>query len=167
MRSRPAFDAVACCVGGGGPLAGIGAGLQRNGLPHVPVIAVETEGCASCAAALRAGEPVTLPALTSIAATTLGARRVCRRAVDLAQEHEIVSLTVSDAQAVAACVKFADSFRLLVEPACGARLAALDGHAGVFARLRCVLVEGCGGIGVSLAQLVSWQAPFATAGGNA
>lgn len=156
------FDAVACCVGGGGLLIGIVQGLQRNGLHHVPVIAVETEGAASYAAAVAAGAPVTLPALGSIA-TSLGARRVCQRAVDVAREHEIISLTVGDAQAVAACVKFADEYRTLVEPACGATLAALDVHAGHFARFDRVLVEVCGGIGVSLAKLAEWQAQFCLA----
>jgi L-serine/L-threonine ammonia-lyase len=159
------FDAVACCVGGGGLLAGIVRGLQRNGLAHVPVIAVETEGAASYAAALRAGEPVTLPALTSIA-TTLGAKRVCRRAVEAAREHPVTALTVSDAQAVAACLKFADAYRLLVEPACGATLAALDVHADAFARFDRILVEICGGIGVSLAALDEWRRQFPLGGGT-
>jgi L-serine/L-threonine ammonia-lyase len=150
------FDAVVCCVGGGGLLAGIVAGLQRNGFAHVPVFAVETEGAASYAAALRAGAPVSLPAITSIA-TTLGAKRVCQRAVDAAREHEIVSLVVSDAQAVAACARFADAYRLLVEPSCGATLAALDAFPQAFARFDRILVEICGGIGVSLAQLAHWQ----------
>ncbi|HTT11393.1 MAG TPA: pyridoxal-phosphate dependent enzyme [Burkholderiaceae bacterium] len=153
------FDAVACCVGGGGLLAGIVAGLERNGLRHVPVIAVETEGAASYAAALRAGAPVSLPAITSIA-TTLGAKRVCARAVEAAREHEIVSLTVTDAQAVAACLKFADAWRLLVEPSCGATLAALDVHADAFARFESILVEICGGIGVSVDQLAAWRTRF-------
>ncbi|MGE5337320.1 MAG: pyridoxal-phosphate dependent enzyme, partial [Gemmatimonadota bacterium] len=153
------FDAVACCVGGGGLLAGIVQGLQRNDLRHVPVIAVETEGAASFAAALEAGAPVMLPALTSIA-TSLGAKRVCARAVELAREHEIVPLTVSDAQAIAACLKFADEFRVLVEPACGATLAALDVHPERFARFGRVLVEVCGGIGVSLAKLAEWRREF-------
>jgi L-serine/L-threonine ammonia-lyase len=160
------FDAVACCVGGGGLLAGIVEGLRRNGRANVPVFAVETEGAASYAAALKAGEPVALPAITSIA-TTLGAKRVCRRAVELAREHAIVSLTVSDAQAVEACVKLADTCRLLVEPACGATLAALDVHPQAFARFDRILVEICGGIGVSLAQLAQWQKQFSVDGGRA
>lgn len=157
-----AFDAVACCVGGGGLLAGIVQGLQRNGLRRVPVIAVETEGAASYAAALAHGVPVALPAIDSIA-TSLGARRVCARAVELAREHDIVPLTVPDAQAVAACLKFADEFRVLVEPACGATLAALDVHPEKFARYGRVLVEVCGGIGVSLAKLAEWRAQFGLA----
>ena len=62
--------------------------------------------------------------------------------------------------AVAACLKFADAWRLLVEPSCGATLAALDVHADVFARFESILVEICGGIGVSVDQLAAWQTRF-------
>lgn len=156
VRTGVEFDAVVASVGGGGLLAGIVEGLRRNDLSHVPVIAVETEGAASFAAALAAGEPVTLPAITSIA-TSLGARRVMPRLLALAREHEIVSLTVSDAQAVAACSRLADTMRVLVEPACGASIAALDAHPAVFERFRAPLIEVCGGMGVSLSRLAQWR----------
>jgi L-serine/L-threonine ammonia-lyase len=156
VRMGTAFDAVVVSVGGGGLLAGIVEGLRRNGLQHVPVIAVETDGAASFAAALAAGEPVTLAAITSIA-TSLGARRVMPRLLELAHTHEIVSLTVSDAQAVQACMRFADSTRVLVEPACGASIAALAVHPDVFKRFKAPLIEVCGGMGVSLARLAQWR----------
>ncbi len=159
VRAGARFDAVVTSVGGGGLLAGIVEGLRRNGLQQVPVIATETEGAASFAAALAAGAPVTLPAITSIA-TSLGAKRVAQRVVDLAREHEIVSVVVSDAQAVAACSRFADAMRVLVEPACGAALAALDAQPKRFERFEAPLVEVCGGIGVSMAQLAAWRQQF-------
>jgi L-serine/L-threonine ammonia-lyase len=155
-RSGARFDAVITSVGGGGLLAGIVEGLRRNGLTNVPVIAVETEGAASFAAALAAGAPVTLPAITSIA-TSLGARRVMPRALEVAREHEIISIVVSDAQAVSACSRFADAMRVLVEPACGAALAALELPA-VRQRFVQPLVEVCGGMGVSPARLAAWRA---------
>jgi L-serine/L-threonine ammonia-lyase len=160
VRSGIAFDCVVASVGGGGLLAGIALGLRRNGLRGVPVIAVETEGAASFAAALAAGRPVTLPAITSIA-TSLGARQAMPSLLELAREHEIVSLTVSDAQAVQACTRFADTMRVLVEPACGAAIAALDVHAALFARFESPLIEVCGGMGVSLARLAQWRKDFA------
>jgi L-serine/L-threonine ammonia-lyase len=162
VRAGVAFDCVVASVGGGGLLAGIVLGLRRNGLHGVPVIAVETDGAASFAAALAAGEPVTLPAITSIA-TSLGARRAMPRLLDLAREHEIVSVVVSDAQAVEACSRFADTTRVLVEPACGASIAALDGHAAVFERFKAPLIEVCGGMGVSLARLAQWRQDFGLA----
>jgi L-serine/L-threonine ammonia-lyase len=156
VREGVTFDAVVSSVGGGGLLAGIVEGLQRNGLAHVPVIAVETEGAASYAAALAAGEPVTLPAITSIA-TSLGARRVMAHALALAQRHPIDSVVVSDRQAVQACSRFADAMRVLVEPACGASLAALDARPDLFARFHAPLVEVCGGMGVTPARLAGWK----------
>jgi L-serine/L-threonine ammonia-lyase len=153
------FDAVVTSVGGGGLLAGIVEGLRRNGLAQVPVVAVETEGAASLAAALAAGKPVSLPAITSIA-TSLGARRVMQRAVDVAREHEVISVVVSDAQAVQGCMRLADALRVLVEPACGAAIAAVDAQPEVFSRFRAPLIEVCDGTGVTLAQLASWRTQF-------
>jgi L-serine/L-threonine ammonia-lyase len=162
VRTAVAFDCVVASVGGGGLLAGIVEGLRGNGLHQVPVIAVETEGAASFAAALAAGEPVTLPTITSIA-TSLGARRAMPRLLDLAREHEIVSVVVSDKQAVQACLRFADATRVLVEPACGAALAALDVHPEVFKRFKAPLIEVCGGMGVSMARLTQWRSEFGLA----
>jgi L-serine/L-threonine ammonia-lyase len=159
VRAGVDFDAVVTCVGGGGLLAGIVEGLRRNGRADVPVIAVETDGAASFAAALAAGECVTLPAITSIA-SSLGARRVTPHLLALAREHEIVSVVVSDAQAVAACSRFADAMRVLVEPACGASLAALDAKPSLFDRFQAPLVEVCGGMGVTPARLAAWRTQF-------
>lgn len=156
VRAGVAFDAVITSVGGGGLLAGIVEGLRRNGLAQVPVIAAETEGAASYAAALAAGTPVTLPAITSIA-TSLGARRVMPRALALAREHPIESVVVSDRDAVQACSRFADALRVLVEPACGAALATLDVRPDLLARFKAPLVEVCGGMGVTPARLAAWR----------
>ena len=159
VAAQHAFDVVICSVGGGGLLSGVVQGLQRNGLSTVPVIAVETEGAASLHAAIKAGELVTLPAITSIA-STLGARRVAQHAFDLTQQHTIHSVTVSDADAVAACLAFADDMRTLVEPACGAALAVAYKNLPVLAQFKRPLIVVCGGIGVDIAKLAMWQAQF-------
>ncbi len=153
------FDCVVTSVGGGGLLAGIVEGLRRNGLRDIPVIAVETEGAASLHAAVVAKERVTLPAITSIA-NSLGARQVAQHVFDLLDQHPIKSVTVTDAQAVKACLKFADAQRILVEPACGAALAVADVHADRLSRFKAPLIEVCGGIGVSLAMLEAWRKRF-------
>lgn len=160
VAAGAAFDGVVTSVGGGGLLVGIVEGLRRNGLAHVPVIAVETEGAASFHAAIAAGKLVTIPAITSIA-TSLGARRVALAALEAWSSHEIISVTVTDAQALAACRKFADAHRVLVEPACGAAIAALDAHPALMRRFERPLVEVCGGVGVSLARLAAWEAALA------
>ncbi len=153
------FDAVICSVGGGGLMCGVVEGLRRNALADVPVIAVETEGAASLHAAIRAGELVTLPAIESIA-TTLGARCVAPQAFDWTRCHDVRSVTVSDAQAVAACRSFADDVRILVEPACGAALAVAYQDLPVLQDFQRPLIVVCGGIGVDLAKLEAWKTQF-------
>ena len=153
------FDAVICSVGGGGLLSGIALGLQRNGLQHIPIIAAETEGAASLHAAVQAGELVTLPAITSIA-STLGARRVAQQAFDWTRQRTIHTVTVSDAQAVQACLAFADDMRTLVEPACGAALAVAYQNLPVLAQYKKPLIIVCGGIAVDLAKLQAWKNQF-------
>jgi L-serine/L-threonine ammonia-lyase len=150
-----AFDAVVTAVGGGGLFAGIVQGLRKNGLNEIPVIAVETEGAASLHASLAAGQHLTLPAISSIA-TSLGARRVADEAWRLAREHPTHSLLVSDAQACRAAARMAEQMRVMVEPACGAALAAVDAHPALFARFQRPLVEVCGGVAVSLDKLQAW-----------
>jgi len=159
VASGTLFDCVITSVGGGGLLAGIALGLERNGLSDVPIIAVETEGAASLGASAAAGHLVTLPEITSIA-NSLGARTVAQAALDLVQSRPITCTTVTDAQAVAACLKFADSVRVMVEPACGAALAVPDVHPELLEPFSHPLIEVCGGIGVSLDRLREWKAGF-------
>lgn len=155
-------DAVVLSVGGGGLMSGVIQGLQAHGWRHVPVVAVETEGADSLAQAMAAGRPVELPAITSIA-TTLGARRVCDRALQWTREHPVKSVVVSDGQAVQACLDFAREQRLIVEPACGAALAvALQPDAPALRGAHEVLVIVCGGAGTTYEQLQDWSHQFAT-----
>lgn len=153
------FDVVICSVGGGGLMSGVLQGMHRNGMQDVPLIAVETDGAASLHAAVQAGEPASLPAITSIA-TSLGATRVAAAAFDWTRRHTVHSVTVSDAQAVAACLSFANDMRTLVEPACGAALAVAYQQLPVLAPFKRPLIVVCGGIGVSLEALVGWKEKF-------
>ncbi|KAK9371196.1 tryptophan synthase beta subunit-like PLP-dependent enzyme [Lipomyces kononenkoae] len=119
------LKAVSCSVGGGGLYLGVVAGLKRHypSSGEQPVItAVETHGAESLNASLKAGELVTLPAITSIA-SSLGADRVASNAFDAAKTYPTMSVVVTDAQAVGSCLKILDEHRLFVEPACGAALA--------------------------------------------
>lgn len=156
---RTDFDVVVCAVGGGGLMCGVLQGLHRNRLPQVPVIAVETAGAASLHAAVQAGGPVTLPGIDTVA-TSLGAKRVAQAAYDWTRRHEVHSVTVTDGQAVDACLRFADDMRMLVEPACGAALAVAYQNFPELARFQRPLLVVCGGIGVDLAKLESWKTRF-------
>ncbi|SDG84856.1 pyridoxal-phosphate dependent enzyme [Janthinobacterium sp. YR213] len=150
-------DAVVLSVGGGGLLAGVAEGLQRNGWDDVALVAVETQGAASLAAAVAAREHVPLPAVTSIA-TSLAARQVCAQAFAISQTRLLHSVVVSDQAAVDACQRFITDQRLVVEPACGAALAAVYGKVQELAPYRNVLVIVCGGVTATTQQLDHWTA---------
>lgn len=151
-------DAVLLSVGGGGLLSGVVQGLQTQGWHDVPVVAVETTGAASLAAAMQAAELVTLPAITSVA-TSLGARRVAEQALACTRTHPVHSAVVTDRQALQACLQFADDHRVVVEPACGAALALAMTEPAlrplpVLQQARRLLVIVCGGVCTPHADLV-------------
>jgi L-serine/L-threonine ammonia-lyase len=149
-------DSVVLSVGGGGLLSGVVEGLRRNGWSEVPVIAVETVGADSLAQAMAARAPVELARIGSIA-TSLGARRVSDQAFAVSQSHRVTSVVVSDHAAVAACMRFMDDHRVVVEPACGASLAVVYAGAPELASFKNVLVIVCGGVTATVAQLTKWS----------
>lgn len=156
VQSGIQFDCVVLSVGGGGLLSGVVEGLKRHGL-STPVIAMETKGADSFAQSVEAGRLVTLPAITSIA-TSLGAKQVCENAFNLARTHRIQCGLVSDLEAVEACQTFLLDHRILVEPACGASLAALyNEREDLLASFKAPLVVVCGGATATPAQLETWR----------
>jgi L-serine/L-threonine ammonia-lyase len=83
----------------------------------------------------------------------LGARIVCKRAFELTTLRTVQSLVVSDKSAVDASLQFLDDHRILVDPACGAALAAIYKRAPVLECYQKVLVIVCGGAGVTVSNL--------------
>jgi L-serine/L-threonine ammonia-lyase len=148
--------AIVVSVGGGGLLCGVAEGMHEVGWTDVPILAVETGGAASFAAAARAGHPVTLDKITSVA-VTLGARTVTAQALEWARQHPIISWEVSDRAAIDACLRFADDHRVVVEPACGAALAAVYDHAMPLEGREPIVVVVCGGAGVNRELLQKWD----------
>ncbi|XP_045390712.1 L-serine dehydratase/L-threonine deaminase [Lemur catta] len=158
LSAKP--GAIVLSVGGGGLLCGVVQGLQEVGWGDVPVIAMETIGAHSFHAATAVGKLVSLPKITSVA-KALGVKTVGAQALKLFQEHPIFSEVISDQEAVAAIEKFVDEEKILVEPACGAALAAiyshvvqkLQGEGKLRVPLPSLVVIVCGGSNISLAQL--------------
>jgi L-serine/L-threonine ammonia-lyase len=145
--------AVVLSVGGGGLLCGVVEGLQRSKLSHVPVFAAETFGADSLYKAVKAGELIELPAITSVA-TTLGAKRVAAHALELSRKHPIFPHRVSDGEAVDACIRFAEDHRVITEPSCGASLALVYNTLEALADYDDILVVVCGGAGITYPKLV-------------
>eukprot|EP00842_Homolaphlyctis_polyrhiza_P006445 jgi/Hompol1/6801/HPOL_001205-RA len=153
--------------GGGGLLAGILQGLAENYAGRkIVAIAVETDGAASFAAAVKHGYPVEIPAITTFA-KSLGAKIVAQGVLDkrAAWGNDLVRpLIVSDKQALDAIVRFANEFRMLAEPACGAALVpVLLGNNSMLKQVMpelgpdsTIIVEVCGGSAVSLDLIQTW-----------
>lgn len=158
MSAKP--GAIVLAVGGGGLLSGVAQGLLEVGWGDVPILAIETIGADSFNASTKAGKLVTLPRITSVA-KALGVTTVTAQAMKVFQEQPVFSEVVSDQEAVAALEKFVDDEKILVEPACGAALAAvysqvvqkLQGEGKLCTPLSSLVVIVCGGSNISLAQL--------------
>ncbi|MDQ3233745.1 MAG: pyridoxal-phosphate dependent enzyme, partial [Pseudobdellovibrionaceae bacterium] len=150
-------DLIVLSVGGGGLLAGVLRGLERLKWTDIPIMTTETFGAASFARSLQAGTPITLEKIDSVA-HSLGAKKIADQVFDMAKRFRIHPELFSDRQAVDACLQFADDHRLLVEPACGAALAAAYQALPLLSSARQVLIIVCGGSAVTLEKLRDWQA---------
>jgi L-serine/L-threonine ammonia-lyase len=153
-------DAVVLSVGGGGLLCGVAEGLERAGMTDVHLVTSETIGADSFHQAVRAGELVELARITSVA-TTLGAKKVARQALEVTRRFRVTSRVVTDREAIRACLGFADDHRVVVEPACGAALALVYQDVDALRDAEDVLVIVCGGAGVTYPELVALEASVA------
>lgn len=161
-------DKIVLSVGGGGLLCGVQRGILRHGWQNrTKIIAAETTGAASFAAAVAAGHPVALPGIASVA-SSLGA--LCVTPACLNTGVETIPYVVSDKDAVTACRRFADDYNMLVEPACGAALSylycnhdlgtACNDGSNEDGRKETVVVIVCGGSVVSVELMAQWCADF-------
>lgn len=141
-------DAIVVAVGGGGLACGILDWMYRWGWHNIPLYGLETEGAASFAATFKADKLVTLPKIDTIA-TSLGARTIAKKLFEWTKILPVFPITVTDADAVNATRLFLDDHRILVEPSCGAALAAVYNQVPELADKKTILVIICGGIGIN------------------
>jgi threonine dehydratase len=116
----PGLEAVVLACGGGG-LAGSTAAWYGD---RTEVVAVETTGTASYAAAVAAGEPVDV-AVSGIAADALGAPRIGTTPFRSLRAAGATSVLVHDDDVLAARTQLWNWLRIVVEPAAATPLAAL------------------------------------------
>lgn len=152
-------DAVFLSVGGGSLISGINQGLKANVL-DIPIFAIETEGTASLNTSIHLKRHIKLDVVTGIA-TTLAAKQVCANAFEISQKEKVIGITVSDKEALLACLKFLDDHRTLVEPACGATLSILYNKKVSFSPSENILVIVCGGATITLNQLLEYSKDLA------
>lgn len=117
------LEAIFCCVGGGGLIAGVGLYIKRIA-PHVKIIGVEAFDANAMVESLRAGKRMVLKEVglfaDGAAVKTVGEEtfRVCQEVVD-----EVVQVTTDET-----CAAIKDMFedtRSIVEPAGALALAGL------------------------------------------
>src|SRR5262245_3354719 len=149
-------DAVVLSVGGGGLLCGVARGLRRAGLSQVTIVTAETVGAESFFKSVQANELVELGRISTVA-TTLGAKKVAKEALEVSRAFKVVPQVVSDREAVEACLSFADDHRVVVEPACGAALSLVYQNVAALQTVENILVIVCGGVGVSYRELVELE----------
>jgi len=166
-------DVIVCSVGGGGLFNGIVQGVehQRHDWDKTTVLGMETQGAHSLAAAMDAGQLVTLPGITSHA-TSLGAVRVSERTFELAQRHrssgKVRNAVFTDAEAAMGCWRLAEDERIIVELACGVSVAVCYGGRLQKALGRAVrkdekvVIVVCGGSNVSTEMLEGWRSEYGT-----
>ncbi|UWZ40304.1 threonine/serine dehydratase [Dactylosporangium roseum] len=135
----PEVDTVLVATGGGGLVGGISAALAGR----ARMVSVEPVGAPTLHEALVAGRPVDVP-VDSIAADSLGARRIGTIAYALAVRHGTQSLLVTDEAIVEARRRLWDRYRIVVEHGAAAACAALDTGAYVPAADERVVVVLCG-----------------------
>jgi len=154
--SKPGAIVTVC--GGGGLLSGICRGLDEIDWSDVPIFCVETEGAASLGLAVKMGRPARLESINTLA-TTLAASQVCDEAFKCTQSHNVITATVTDKNAMDACIRFANEHRVLVELACGAGIAAIYEKLPGLLELNpsSILLIVCGGSAVSLDMLQKWR----------
>lgn len=118
-QDAPDVDAIIVAVGGGGLAAGTALGSGGR-----TTVAVEPRGCSCLHQALHAGEPVDTD-VDSVAASALGATRIGEVPFAVLRTADVASVLVTDDEILAARDLLWEEFRLAVEPAAAAPLAAL------------------------------------------
>ena len=155
LEDCPQVDAIVTSVGGGGLLSGILTGLNRHNRIDCRIIACETLGAASFAAAMEAGHPVRLPRIDTVA-TSLGAAQVAAWPVQHIREFPYECVVLGDDEAIMGVVRYASDLRQLVEPACGVSLAIAYLDHPAIAQAHDVVIVVCGGVSISAQLVAGW-----------
>lgn len=123
----PEIDTVLVPVGGGALLAGTCAALEHTGIRVVPV---EPAAAPALGAAIDAGHPVSVPGST-LAADSLGTRRISQLALDLARGAGCRPVAVTEEEIARARRSLWDERRLPAQYGAAMALAAIQSGAYV------------------------------------
>ena len=143
MEDLPETTDIIISIGGGGFEGGVSTAVKAM-KPEVRIWGVETVGADCMSQALKAGHPVELPAITSIA-KTLGAPSVSVQTLALAQEHLEEVIVVTDDEAVQQLKFILERLKVLTEPAASCTLSAALRLKDRFTKNNNLVLIFCGG----------------------
>jgi threonine dehydratase len=153
LDQTPDVEAIVAPVGGGGLISGIGT-VARARKPSVHVVGVEPEHAGCLAAAIAAGEPVTV-AVASTLADGLAVPQVGARSFAIAREVVDRVVTVDEASIALAILRLIELEKSVVEGAGAAPLAAfLAGKLDALKGRQVVLVLSGGNIDLTMLDRV-------------
>ena len=150
IEDLPEVTDIIISIGGGGFGGGVSTAVKSL-KPGVKIWGVETIGADAMSQAIKAGQPVELSAITSIA-KTLGAPSVSLRTLALAQEHLEEVVVVPDEEAVQSLIFILERLKVLTEPAASCTLAAASRLKNKFSKDSNLVLIFCGG-NLSVADL--------------
>jgi len=136
----PEVEVFIAPMGGGGLLSGCGSYFKAKN-PKIKVHAVQVEGCSSYIPSLKAGQPITLSRINTIAegmaAKRLGDRtfEICRKVVDSCW-------LVSDEEIAESMLWLLENARLFVEGCAGASMAAIVKNPKIITGPTVILLSG-------------------------
>jgi threonine dehydratase len=142
IEDAPDLDLAVVAVGGGGLIAGVGAGLRAL-RPAARLVGVEPSGATSMRDSLKAGRVITLERVDTIAGT-LAPRAIGPNTLALATRLVERVVLVTDDELRAAMRRLWDELRILVEPAGAAAVAALCGGHVRIGDARSIVALVCG-----------------------
>ena len=153
MEDLPGVTDIIISIGGGGFEGGVSTAVKSI-KPGVKIFGVETVGADAMSQALKAGHPVELPAITSIA-KTLGAPSVSPQTLAIAQQHLEEVIVVTDDEAVQALEFILERLKVLTEPAASCTVAAASYLKDHFNKDSNLVLIFCGG-NLSVADLCKY-----------
>ncbi len=143
MEDLPEATDIIVSIGGGGFEGGVSTAVKAL-KPGVRMFGVETVGADAMSQAFKAGHPVELAAITSIA-KTLGAPSVSPQTLALAKEHLEKLIVVTDDEAVQALKFILERLKVLTEPAASCTWAAALQLRDQFTKNSNLVLIFCGG----------------------
>lgn len=129
LEQCPQVRTILVCTGGGGLLAGVAAAVKQI-RPDVKVVGVQAAAAAAYPASLRAGHPVRLQSMASMA-DGISVGLPGDLPFEIIRDHTDGMLTVSEESLSRALLLCLERSKIVVEPAGAAAMAAVVEHQGL------------------------------------